>query len=60
MRQKLHAYLSSVARNSGCECYLVGGDANHVHLAIRLARTMTIAHLITAAPAQELERIQSQ
>ncbi len=46
MRPKLHAYLATVARNSGCECYRVGGVADHVHLAIRLSRTLTIADLI--------------
>lgn len=46
IRPKLHAYLASVARNSGCECYCVGGVADHVHIAIRLARTVTIAQLV--------------
>jgi REP element-mobilizing transposase RayT len=42
----LHAYLATVARNAGCECYRVGGVADHVHLAIRLSRTLTIANLV--------------
>lgn len=45
-RPKLHAYLATVARNAGCECYRVGGVADHVHLAIRLSRTVTIAELV--------------
>jgi REP element-mobilizing transposase RayT len=45
-RPKLHAYLATVARNAGCECYRVGGVADHVHLAIRLSRTLTIADLV--------------
>lgn len=45
-RPKLHAYLATVARNAGCEAYRVGGVADHVHLAIRLSRTITIAELI--------------
>jgi REP element-mobilizing transposase RayT len=45
-RQKLHAYLATVARNAGCECYRAGGVADHVHLAIRLSRTLTIADLV--------------
>ena len=45
-RSKLHAYLAAVARNMGCECYRVGGVADHVHLAMRLPRTLTIADLI--------------
>jgi putative transposase len=35
-----------VARNAGCECYIAGGMADHVHLAIRLSRTVTIASLV--------------
>ena len=45
-RPKLHAYLATVARNIGCEAYRVGGVADHVHLAIRLSRTVTIADLV--------------
>src|SRR6187399_3017652 len=46
VRSELHAYLSTVARNAGCEAYRVGGVADHVHLAIRLSRTITIADLV--------------
>ena len=46
VRPKLYAYLAEVARNAGCECYRVGGVEDHVHLAIRLSRTITIAKLI--------------
>ncbi|MBS0207618.1 MAG: IS200/IS605 family transposase [Planctomycetes bacterium] len=42
----LHAYLASVTRNKGCECFRVGGTADHVHLAIRLSRTETIADVV--------------
>jgi putative transposase len=45
-RPKLHAYLSTVARNVDCECHRVGGVADHVHLAIRLLRNITIAELV--------------
>ena len=46
VRHDLHAYLATVARNADCECYCVGGVADHVHLAIRLSRTITIAKLV--------------
>ena len=46
VRPRLHAYLATVARNTGCECYRVGGVGDHVHLAIRLSRTVTTAKLI--------------
>ena len=46
VRPALHAYLATVARNAGCECYRAGGVADHVHMAIRLSRTITVAQLI--------------
>jgi REP element-mobilizing transposase RayT len=45
-RTKLHAYLATVARNADCECYRAGGMTDHVHLGIRLSRTVTIAELV--------------
>jgi len=44
--RELHLYLGTVARNLDCECYRAGGVSNHVHLAIRLSRTITVAKLI--------------
>ena len=46
VRPDLHAYLAAVARNAGCEAYRAGGVADHVHLAIRLSRTITIADVV--------------
>ena len=46
IRPGLYAYLSTVARNAECECYRVGGAADHVHLAIRLSRTISVAKLV--------------
>ncbi len=45
-RPQLHAYLATVARNAGSEAFRIGGVADHVHLAIRLSRTITIADLV--------------
>jgi putative transposase len=42
----LHAYLAGICRTAGCEGLRVGGVADHVHLAVRLARTVTVAALI--------------
>jgi len=44
---ELHAYLATIARNHDGECYRVGGVADHVHLAIRLSRTISIANLVS-------------
>jgi putative transposase len=46
IRENLYPYLSTVARNADCECFRIGGVADHVHLAVRLSRTITIAGLV--------------
>jgi putative transposase len=46
VRLALNAYLATVSRNLGCECFRVGGAADHVHLAIRISRTITTARLV--------------
>jgi REP element-mobilizing transposase RayT len=46
IRSDVHAYLASTIRNWDCECYRVGGVADHVHLAIRLSRTKSVAELV--------------
>ncbi len=45
-RERLHAYLATIVRDDGCECFCAGGVADHVHLAIRLSRTVTVAKLV--------------
>jgi len=55
LRPKVHAYLATVARGIGCEAYRVGGMADHVHLAIRLSRTVALADLV-----QELKTASSK
>jgi REP element-mobilizing transposase RayT len=46
VRPALFGYLATVARNRDCECYRVGGVADHVHLAIRISRTISVADLV--------------
>jgi len=46
VRPDLHAYTATVVRNLGCQAYRVGGVEDHVHLAIRLSRTLSIAELM--------------
>jgi REP element-mobilizing transposase RayT len=45
-RPKLHAYLATVVRSAGCECYRAGSVADHVLLAIRLSRTLSISDAV--------------
>jgi len=46
LQAPLHAFLAGVCRTANCEALRVGGVADHVHLAIRLSRTVTMAALI--------------
>ena len=43
----LHAYLAGTARKLGCECFRVGGVADHVHLALRLPPTRGAAKVVS-------------
>jgi REP element-mobilizing transposase RayT len=43
----LHAYLAGTARKLDCECFRVGGVADHVHLALRLVATRTSAKVVS-------------
>jgi REP element-mobilizing transposase RayT len=43
---RTHAYLATVCRGCSCEAYRVGGMPDHVHLAVRLGRTIRQADLI--------------
>lgn len=47
IRAQLHAYLATVARHGDGECYRVGGVADHIHLALRLSRTVALADLVS-------------
>jgi putative transposase len=43
----LHAYVAGTARKLDCECFRVGGVADHVHLAMRLCTTKTAAKVVS-------------
>lgn len=45
-RPKLFAYIAAVGRDLGCEVFRVGGVADHVHMAIDLARTVSVADFV--------------
>jgi len=60
VRPGLHAYLATVARNADCECYRVGGVADHVHLAIRLSRTITTAQLVQEVKTSSSKWLKTQ
>ncbi len=60
IRPALHAYLATVARNADCECYRVGGVADHVHLAVRQSRTVTVAKLVEVLKTSSSKWLKSQ
>ena len=57
---KLNAYLAVVTRDHGCEAYRVGGMPDHVHLAVRLSRTITQADLLQEIKKESSKWIKKQ
>ena len=60
IRPRMHAYLATVCRDSHCEAYRVGGAAAHVHIAARLARTISQADLLEKIKKTSSAWIKSQ
>jgi REP element-mobilizing transposase RayT len=55
LRDELHAYLGGTCNNLGCPVLRVGGVADHVHVACRLGRTISVSDLV-----KELKRESSK
>ena len=60
VRLALHAYLATVVRNLGCGCPRVGGISDHVHLAIQLSRTITVAKLVEEVKTSSSKWLKTQ
>ena len=60
LRPSLPAYLAEVARSTGCGCHRVGGVFDHVHLAITLARTITVATVVETVKTSSSKWIKTQ
>lgn len=60
VRPALFAYLAEVVRNLGCECYRAGGVADHVHLAVRLSQTVSVAALVHELKASSSKWLKTQ
>jgi putative transposase len=59
--QELYPYLATTVRElERCECYRVNGVEDHVHLAVRQARTMTIAKLVEKVKVSSSKWIKGQ
>jgi REP element-mobilizing transposase RayT len=57
---RLHAYLATVARDKNCECFRAGGVADHVHLALRLSRTITVAQPVESLKTGSCKWLKTQ
>jgi len=42
----LYDYLAGICRNMGCSAIRIGGTSNHVHVACRMSRTVSVAKLV--------------
>ena len=60
VRPQLHAYLAATTRNADCECFRVGGIEDHVHLAVRLGRTVTVAKLVEEIKTSSSQWLKTQ
>jgi putative transposase len=60
VREALHAYLATVVRDRNCECFRVGGVADHVHLALRLHPTIGLAKLLADLKADSSRWMKAQ
>jgi REP element-mobilizing transposase RayT len=60
IQPRMHAYLATVCRDCDCQAYRVGGAADHVHIAARLARTVSQAELLEKIKKTSSAWIKSQ
>ena len=60
IRPNLHAYLATVARGLGCECFRVGCVSDHVHLAVRLSRTIAVSKLVEKLKTSSSQWLKTQ
>ena len=60
IREKTHAFLAGAVRQCDCEAYRVGGVADHVHLAVRLSRTLSVADLVKDVKTASSKWLKSQ
>ncbi len=60
VRPELYAYLATIVRNNECECFRVGGVADHVHLAIRLNRQANVSDLVAEIKSSSSKWLKGQ
>ena len=60
VREALHSYLAVIMRDLGCEGVHAGGTADHVHIALRLPRTVAIAKIVEEAKTSSSKWMKAQ
>lgn len=60
IREKTHAFLAGAVRHCDCEAFRVGGVADHVHLAVRLSRTLSVADLVKEVKTASSKWVKTQ
>lgn len=60
VRPALQTYLATFARNADCQCFRVGGVADHVHIAVRLSPAITMEDLIEELKTSSSKWIKTQ
>jgi len=46
IRQEVHAYLGGISKTIGCQPFIVGGVADHIHMLVDLGKTISQADLV--------------
>lgn len=52
VQPRLHAYLAGAGNAIGCPVVIAGGVADHVHLLVRLSRTLSVSDALKAFKAE--------
>jgi putative transposase len=60
IREKTHAFLAGAVRQCKCEAYRVGGMMDHVHLALLLSRTLSVADLVKEVKSSSSKWLKTQ
>lgn len=59
VQPRLHAYLAGAGNAIACPVIIVGGVADHVHLLMRLSRTITIADALKSLKSESSKWMKS-
>jgi putative transposase len=60
LRPTTHAYIAGVVRECGCEAYRVGGVDDHIHIALRLSRTISVSNLVREVKSSSSKWLKTQ